>query len=234
MGGAPVRSGNRLLASLPHLETARLGTVLRRVRLERGQILTEPGSEIEHLFFPDGGTISLLVVMRDGRAIEAATLGREGVVGAMAGLGPHITATRAMVLIGGTASRIAAIDLRKAVQISPVLRDRVVHYNEALLAQVQITAACNALHPIEARLARWILQTSDRIGADEVPLTQELLAEHLGARRSSVSEMAGRLQADGLIRHSRGLITITDRIRLEAAVCECYTLIGELSGLLSP
>ncbi len=167
--------------------------------------------------------VSLLAVMRDGEAIETATVGSEGVVGAMAGLGLHITLTTAPVAQTPlVASRIAAPAFRRAVEASTALRDLIVRYNEALLAQVQMTAACNALHSLESRLARWILQTRDRIDTDAIPLTQELLSEMLGVRRTSVSEVASKLQAANLITYNRGVITIGDRQALERASCECY------------
>jgi CRP-like cAMP-binding protein len=222
--GAPA---NRLLAMLPRADAESLNPAMTVVTLESGLVLSEPGEEPERIYFPHTGMISLLAVMADGKAVETATVGREGVVGAMAGLGLHIPQTRAVVQVQLVASRIAAVPFRRAVQASPALRDMIVRYNDALLGQVQITAACNALHPIQKRLARWILQTRDRIDSDLVPLTQELLSEMLGVRRSSVSEIAGRLQATGLIHYSRGTIEIANRAGLEAVACECYALIRD-------
>lgn len=223
-------TANRLLAMLPLVDIERLGPALTTVSLETGLVLNEPGDEPERIYFPHTGMISLLAVMADGKAVETATIGREGVVGAMAGLGVHITLTRAVVQVPVVASRIAAAPFRRAVQASGALRDMIVSYNDVLLGQVQITAACNALHPLQKRLARWILQTRDRIDTDMVPLTQELLSEMLGVRRSSVSEIAKKLQTTGLIRYSRGSIEILKRAALEAAACECYSLICGKSG----
>jgi CRP-like cAMP-binding protein len=222
-------SSNRLLAMLPLADIERLIPAMTTVTLDQGTVLNEPGDEPERIYFPHTGMISLLAVMADGKAVETATVGREGVVGAMAGLGVHVTLTRAVVQVPLVASRIAAVPFRRAVQASPSLRDMIVSYNDELLGQVQITAACNALHPIPKRLARWILQTRDRIDTDMVPLTQELLSEMLGVRRSSVSEIAKRLQIAGLIRYSRGMIEIIDRPGLRAASCECYDLISKRS-----
>jgi CRP-like cAMP-binding protein len=223
-------SANRLLAMLPLVDIERLGPALTTVSLETGLVLNEPGDEPERIYFPHTGMISLLAVMADGKAVETATVGREGVVGAMAGLGVHITLTRAVIQVPVVASRIAAAPFRRAVQASDALRDMIVSYNDVLLGQVQITAACNALHPIQRRLARWILQTRDRIDTDIVPLTQELLSEMLGVRRSSVSEIAKKLQTSGLIRYSRGSIEILKREALEAAACECYSLVSGKPG----
>jgi CRP-like cAMP-binding protein len=219
-------SANRLLATLPQADMERLGAALTTVSLDVGLVLNEPGDEPERVYFPHTGMISLLAVMADGKAVETATIGREGVAGAMAGLGVHVTLTRAVVQTPLIASRISAAPFRRAVQDSLALRDMIVAYNDVLLGQVQITAACNALHPIPKRLARWILQTRDRIDTDTVPLTQELLSEMLGVRRSSVSEIAKRLQTAGLIRYSRGAIEIVNRRALEAAACECYAMIN--------
>jgi CRP-like cAMP-binding protein len=131
-------------------------------------------------------------------------------------------------------SQIAAAPFRKAVQQSNELRDLIVKYNEVLLAQVQTTAACNAVHHVEARLSRWILQTRDRADSDRVPLTQEFLSEMLGVRRTSVSEVASKLQNAGLIRYSRGLIEIVDRPALERRFCECYASIREKAARIFP
>jgi CRP-like cAMP-binding protein len=218
---------NRLLASLSAEDAGRLMPALKVVSFDQGHVLSQPGDEIDYIYFPLSGMISLLAVMKDGKAIETATVGREGVVGAVAGLGLHTTLTRAVVQTPLLASTVAADAFRKAVQASQALRDLVVRYNEVLLGQVQVTAACNALHPIHARLARWILQTKDRVDGDVVPLTQELLSEMLGVRRSSVSEVAHKLQSAGLIRYSRGSIEIIQRRALEAAACECYQTIRE-------
>jgi CRP-like cAMP-binding protein len=218
-------SSNHLLAALPRADIELLGPAMTVVSLEVGIVLNEPGEEPDRVHFPHSGMISLLAVMADGKAVETATVGREGVVGAMAGLGLHVPLTRAVVQTPLVASRIAAAHFRRAVQASPLMRELIVRYNDVLLGQVQVTAACNALHPIQKRLARWILQTRDRIDTDTVPLTQELLSEMLGVRRSSVSEIARRLQTSGLIRYSRGSIEIVDRRALEAAACECYGVI---------
>jgi CRP-like cAMP-binding protein len=229
--GNPEPSANRLLGMLSVADLERLIPALTTVSLEAGLVLNQPGEEPENIYFPQTGMISLLAVMTDGKAVETATVGREGVVGAMAGLGVHLPLTRSVVQVQLVASRIAAAPFRRAVHASAALRDMIVSYNDVLLGQVQITAACNALHPIQKRLARWILQTRDRIDTDTVPLTQELISEMLGVRRSSVSEIAKRLQTAGLIRYRRGSIEIVDRTALEAASCECY---GLISGKLIP
>jgi CRP-like cAMP-binding protein len=223
--------GNRLLASLSHTDASRLTLSLSVSSFEQGLVLAEPGDETEQVYFPHTGMISLLAVMQDGKAVETATIGSEGVVGAMAGLGLHVALTRAVVQTPLIASHIPAAQFRKLVQASDPLRNLVMRANEMLLGQVQMTAACNALHPIQARLARWILQSRDRVSENIIPLTQELLSEMLGVRRSSVSEVASALQAAGFIRYSRGTIEIVDRKALEGAACECYETIRRQTEL---
>ncbi len=224
------RTSNRLLTLLPSADINLLAPSLKSVSLSQGVVLNEPCTEIEQVIFPHSGMVSLLAVMADGRAVETATVGAEGVVGGMAGFGLRMTITRAVVQTPLVASQIAAAPFRRAVSASPQLRDLLVRYNEALLGQVQVTAACNALHSIHARLARWILQTADRTQGSFVPLTQELISEMLGVRRSSVSEVAVKLQDAGLIRYSRGMIEIIDRPALMEAACECYETIRRQSG----
>lgn len=216
---------NRLLASLSRSDFNRLASALSTVSLAQGTVLYDLDDEVKHAYFPQTGMISLLSVVGDGRAIETATVGREGVVGAMAGLGLHTAVDRAVVQLPLTVSRIGAASFRKAVQASTALRDVMIASNQTLLAQAQATAACNALHAVEKRLCRWILHTRDRNDGDVVPLTQEFLSEMLGVRRSSVGDVARKLQEAKLIRYSRGTITIVDRKALEAASCECYRAI---------
>lgn len=190
--------------------------------LPQNTVLLEAGDEVDQIYFPQSGMLSLLVVMRDGKAIETATVGREGVVGAMAGLGLYKSLVRVTVQLQSTITRISASHFRKAAMQSEPLRNLCIHYNEMLLTHARVTAACNALHPVEARFARWLLQSADRAGGDVVALTQELLAEMLGVRRTSVTEVAGKLQSEGMISYSRGVIRIVDRAALERVSCECY------------
>lgn len=220
---------NRLLARLPRSDFIHIDALMTPLSLAQGTVLHDPGDEVEQVWFPHEGMVSLLAVMADGRAVETATVGFEGVIGGMAGLGLHKALSRAVVQLPLTASRISAAAFRKVVETHASIRNLIVHANDALLGQVQITAACNALHPIEARLARWILQSSDRMHGDQIPLTQELLSQMLGVTRSSVSEVASKLQTAGLIRYIRGNIQITDRPALEKATCECYLTIRDLS-----
>jgi len=213
---------------------ARLQPFLTEVSLKRGQVLREPGRAIEHVYFPHGGVVALVVLMVDGRAVETAMISREGVVGAMAGLGLDLPLARAVVQVANIATRVALRDFRRVVRASDQLRDLLVRHQEVLLGQVQITAACNALHPIEARLARWILQTRDRVADESIPLTQEQLSRMLGVRRGTVSAIAARFQAAEIISYTRGVLTIADRDKLEATACECYQLTNQRIGLMLP
>jgi CRP-like cAMP-binding protein len=224
---------NKLLASLPREQFNLLAPFLTTASFTQNTVLQETGDEVDQVYFPHDGMLSLLAVMRDGKAIETATVGREGVVGAMAGLGLYRSMVRVVVQLSMTATKIAAPQFRKVVQGSEVLRNMCVHYNEVLLTQARITAACNALHPVEARFCRWLLQSADRAESDTVALTQELLAEMLGVRRTSVTEVAGKLQNEGVISYSRGIIKIVDRPALERLSCECYQTLLEHSAALA-
>ena len=174
----------------------------------------------------------MLSVMQNGKAIETATIGREGVVGAMAGLGLYTSMVRAVVQLPISASRISSARFRQVAATSRVIENLCIRYNEVLLTQARLTAACNALHPVDARFCRWLLQSADRAESSTLPLTQELLSEMLGVRRTSVTDVAGRLQREGLISFSRGVIQILDRPALEAMTCECYRALIDQSALL--
>jgi CRP-like cAMP-binding protein len=225
---------NRLLGSLPAVEAARLAPIIKRVSLPQRAVLSEPGEEVEHVYFPHSGMVALLAVMADGRTVETATTGFDGAIGAAVGLGLHRTMTRAVVQVPLIASQIAAVPFRRAMQTSGVLREMIVQYIASLLGQVQMTAACNALHPLHSRLARWILQTQDSLQDDLIPLTQELLSEVLGVRRSSVGESAHRMQTAGLIHYNRGIIRIVNRRALEAVACDCYAAGRGAGGATGP
>jgi CRP-like cAMP-binding protein len=216
---------NRLLAALHPADFSLLKPHLKRIVLEQGVLLHEQEDPVEQAYFPQSGMISLLAVMGDGQAIETATVGREGTVGAMAGLGPAHASSRAVVQVAGTAWVITTSQLQAAVRQSEHLRNVILQYKETLLAQVQQTAGCNALHKAEARLARWLLQTRDRVDSDRVPLTQEFLSQMLGLRRTTVTMVAGVLQKAGLIAYRRGHVEIIGRTGLEQAACECYGII---------
>jgi len=229
---APARR-NRLIAALSSADRSLLDPRLETLTLEQGTLLQEASTPIEQVYFPLEGMASLLAIMSDGQAIETATVGNEGVVGAMSGFGTRLSFTRVVVQAPLIASRISSAEFRLAVQASVTLRNLMVAYNEVLVAQVQQTAACNALHDMEARLARWLLQTRDRTQSDTLPLTQELLSEMLGVQRTTVNLVVKQLEDAGVILHRRGRIEIADRKGLEAAACECYGIVrGQLAAAL--
>ena len=225
---------NLLLAALPEQDLALLVPHFKEVHLDQGALLQEQGERIDHVYFPHDGIISLLAVMRQGDAIETATIGYEGAVGSFAGLGVRRSHTRAIVQVKGAALRIAASNFRKAAEESAIVRQIIVRYGEMLLIQVQQTAACNALHPVEARLSRWLLQARDRLESNTIKLTHEFLSQMLGVRRTTVTVVANVLQQAGLIRYHRGQIEIVDRIGLEARACECYDAIRRQIDEVTP
>jgi CRP-like cAMP-binding protein len=224
---------NRLLASLPRDHFDRLLPHLSTVSLPQGDVLTEAGEEVDQVYFPHYGMLSLLAVLRDGKAIETATVGREGVVGAMAGLGLYKSLVRVVVQMPMACSKIAAPHFRTVAGASDPVRNLCIRYNEVLLSQARVTAACNALHSIEARFCRWLLQSADRAAGDTVALTQEFLAEMLGVRRTSVTEVATKVQNAGVITYSRGVIKILDRAALMRMSCECYETLVDQSAVLA-
>jgi CRP-like cAMP-binding protein len=224
---------NKLLTSLPRDHYDRLLPNLSTVSLQQGTVLYEAGDEVDQVYFPHYGMLSLLAVLRDGKAIETATVGNEGVVGAMAGLGLYKSLVRVVVQMPVSVSRIAASPFRTAAASSEAIRNLCIRYNEVLLSQARVTAACNALHPIEARFCRWLLQSADRSASDTVTLTQEFLAEMLGVRRTSVTEVARKVQNAGAITYSRGVIKILDRAALARMSCECYETLLDQSAALA-
>jgi len=201
---------------LPHLEP---------IALTFKQVLYERDAPIPHLYFPAGGVVSLLITMDDGAAIEVATIGNEGLVGLAAVLGVEVSTERAIVQIAGDALRMEADVVARAIRSGSPTHDLLLRYAQALMMSLAQTAACNRLHPMEERCARWLLQTHDRVRSDAFPLTHAFLAQMLGVRRATVTVAAGMLQQAGLIRYSRGVVTIVDRPGLEAASCACYRLI---------
>ena len=216
---------NRLLAALRPPEFLSLEPHLKETPLDQGSMLHEQGSQIERVYFPNSGMVSLLAVMEHGNAVETATIGREGAIGAMSGLGPRHAFTRAVVQMSGSAYQITTARFQEIVKKSAAIREVIVRHNEVLLAQVQQSAACNALHDAESRFCRWLLQSRDRSDSDIVPITQEFLAQMLGVRRTTVNLVAQSLQDSGLLRYRRGRIEIVDREALEERACECYRVV---------
>jgi len=225
---------NRFLKGLDLADSALLGKHLRQVPLLQGLVLQEQEAPVEQVYFPLSGVISLMSVLEGGAMVEMAMVGREGVVGAFAGLGPWNAFARAVVQIPGIAGVIPTSWFQSAVGESDRLRNLVLRYKEGLLAQVQQTAACNALHPLEARLARWLLQALDRTDDPHLPLTQDCLAQILAVRRTTVTIIAGRLQEENLITYHRGHIALLNRAGLERLACECYKTIRRRTDACVP
>ena len=228
------RSTNRLLAALDPDDLASIEPYFELIALSRGQVLYEPGDPILHVYFPHDAVVSLVNVMEDGGSVEVSVFGREGVLGLRSALVTREAFGRYVVQMSGTASRIPFERINEMRNAHPGLRQLIINYGEALLAQTFQTVACNAVHAVEARCCRWILSMHDRADGDTLPLTHEFLAEMLGVQRSTVSVVARTLQTAGLIRQSRGGITITDRAGLEEATCECYRKIRSVYQRLLP
>jgi CRP-like cAMP-binding protein len=224
---------NRLLAALAPNDFSLLAPQLTAFSLDEGAILQEADSPIDEIYFPTSGLISLATVMRTGEMVETAMVGREGAIGSFAGLTSAQTSAdapaRAVVQIPGTAAAIPASRLRAAVIRSDGLRQVILQYNECLMALVQQTAACSALHGVEARLARWLLQALDRGDGATLALTQESLSQALGVRRTTLTLIACKFRDLGLIRYQRGRIDVVNRPGLEKAACECYATLRRRS-----
>ena len=228
------RLANRLLGALDSRDYETLEPHLELVPLSRGKVLFEPGDDVHTTYFPCRKTmVSLLIVTRDGREVEAATIGREGAVGGIVSNGHKPAFGRAVVQVPGSAFAISTSHLEAAKLGSPRFGDLFSRYADALLAQMMQGVACNALHSVEERCARWLLATHDRAGDDIIKLTQESLAEMLGVQRTTVSAVTSSLAARGLIRTLRGRVEILDRKGLERAACECYEAVeGHFARLL--
>jgi CRP-like cAMP-binding protein len=218
------RIGNRLLAALPLADFHLLAPHLRKVALEPGTAVMRSGDPIEHIYFPLSGMIAFIMEMQNGQTVATAIIGNEGATGIVSALGASRAPTTAIVRVAGTALQIAPARFQAALGRSGALGNVVRALTQTLLAQFQHVAACNALHSVEARTARWLLHIHDRSEGDSLALTQETLSELLGVRRTTVTHVVQKLRSAGAIRSNRrGLIEI-DRPLLEASACECYRL----------
>ena len=217
---SPVRNG--LLAALPPEDLARLRPSLQPVELPFDQTLYPADGTVEAVLFPESGMVSLLATLEDGEQVEVGIAGREGLIGLPLVFGDDRSLVEVRVQQEGTALRLDAADLRDGVGESAALRALLLRYAMAFNAQVSITAACNAFHVVEQRLARWLLIAHDRADGDEFPMTHDFLSTILSVSRPGISIAAGVLQKAGLIHYNRGRTEVTDRPGLEAASCECY------------
>ncbi|HYH42839.1 MAG TPA: Crp/Fnr family transcriptional regulator [Burkholderiales bacterium] len=215
---------NALLSEVPQKERARLARLLKPVSLTFGEVLQE-AQLIKHVYFPVDCLVSLFAPLRDNVAVEVGLVGSEGMVGVPLALGVSTSSVRAVVQGSGSALKMGAAAFQRELDLNPVLTTSIHRYIHLLMCQVTQTAACNAYHSIEARCARWLLMTSDRMRSDKVELTHEYLARMLGVRRVGVTVAAGNLQRQGVIAYSRGHITILEPKKLEKIACECYGLV---------
>ena len=216
---------NRLLANLPEDEWERIAPRLTPVDMERKQSVYEPGSAIGHVYFPEQGLISVVSTMNDGSTIEVATIGCEGMSGLPLVFGIDHSPHRHLVQIPGTAWRMAAADLREEIEHDSRLRRLLFRYDMAFVSQIMQSVACNGLHTVQERCCRWLLMCLDRSTSPEVVITHEFLAQMLGVRRATITEVLRPLQDEGMIRYRRGVVAVVDRLRLEEASCECYQAI---------
>ena len=225
---------NHLLAALPKAEFERLAAHLELVPMLLGEILYEPGEQLQHAFFPTTAIVSLHYVTASGASAEIAGVGNEGVVGISLFMGGDTTPSSAVVQTAGHAYRLPRGVLRQEFDRAGPVLNLLLRYTQALITQITQTAICNRHHSVEQQLCRWLLVTLDRIPSGELVMTQELIANMLGVRREGITEAAGRMQAEGFIRYRRGHISVLDRAGLESRSCECYaTVKKELGRLLS-
>ena len=227
-------SQNQLLAALPAAEFERLAGRLERVPMRLGDMLYEPGEQLQHAYFPVSCIVSLHYVMATGASASVAGVGHEGMVGISLFMGGNTTPSSAVVQTAGVAYRLERRLLKEEFERSGAMQHLLLRYTQALITQMTQTAVCNRHHSVEQQLCRWLLVTLDRIPSGQIVMTQELVASMLGVRREGVTEAAGRLQAAGVIRYRRGHITVLERAGLESRSCECYDVVRkEFARLLS-
>src|SRR5712671_667413 len=227
-------SQNDLLAALPAVDYERLVPDLELVPLPLGMVVYESGGKLDYVYFPTDCIVSLLYVMKDGSSAEIAVVGHEGLVGVALFMGGESTPSRAVVQSAGSAYRLSSKVLKREFEHSGPLQHLLLRYTQALITQMAQTAVCNRHHSVEQQLSRWLLLSLDRLPQNQLQMTQELIANMLGVRRQSVTKSAGKLEQAGLIRYSRGLITVLDRPGLEQRVCECYAVVKRETERLLP
>jgi CRP-like cAMP-binding protein len=226
--GKPVR--NRILLALPDNEYRVIRPAIEFLNLPHHRSLYEPNRKIEFVYFPNEGVISLVIVMEDGKTVEVAVLGREGVAGVASIFGLRRSLVREVVQITGDGFRVKVDTLRRILSGTPVLRDLLGRFSVVLGVQISQTAACNRLHDVERRLARWLLMAQDRVDTGHLTITHDFLATMLGTDRPSVTAAAAKLQRKGIIEYTRGFVRILNRKEVEKSACECYQVIGQFNG----
>ena len=218
---------NRLLAALPSDEYQRLLPTLQPVSFSLGEVVYEFGGHLDYVYFPTTSIVSLLYTMENGSSAEMGLTGNDGVVGIALFMGGGTMPNRAVVQSAGEAIRMKAKTLQEEFALGGKFQYLLLRYTQALITQISQTAVCNRLHAVEQQLCRWLLLSHDRVKADELIMTQELIADMLGVRREGVTVAAGRLQDLGAISYVRGHIRILDRPKLEETVCECYRVVKD-------
>jgi CRP-like cAMP-binding protein len=225
---------NSLLAALPDTEWQRWELLLEPVDMPLGQVLYEPGATLSHVYFPTTAIVSLLYVMKNGASAEIAVVGNEGLVGISLFMGGESTPSRAVVQSAGDGFRLEAQVMKNEFNRAGPVLHLLLRYTQALITQMAQTAACNRHHSLDQQLCRWLLLSLDRLRANELAMTQELIANMLGVRREGVTEAALKLQQAGLISYVRGRITVLDRAGLERRTCECYAVVKREYDRLLP
>jgi CRP-like cAMP-binding protein len=225
---------NYLLAALPEVDFERVRSNLKLVALPLGEVLYESGSRQRQVYFPSTAIVSLLYMMADGASAEIAVVGNEGIIGVSLFMGGETTPSRAVVQSAGYAYRLPGKLLKEEFTRGGAMQHLLLRYTQALLTQMAQTAVCNRHHSLDQQLCRWLLLSLDRLSGNELVMTQELIANMLGVRREGVTEAAGNLQSAGLIKYSRGHITVLDRGGLEGRTCECYAVVKKEFDRLLP
>jgi CRP-like cAMP-binding protein len=225
MATAPEPKQNQLLAALSPGEFERVAPHLELVTLQLGEVLYESGGQLKHVYFPTNSIVSLLYVMQDGASAEIAVVGNEGILGISLFMGGETTPSRAVVQSEGFGYRLRSQLLKQEFNRAGPMMHLLLRYTQALITQMSQTAVCNRHHSVDQQLCRWLLMSLDRLAADELTMTQELIANMLGVRREGVTEAAGKLRDAGIIQYSRGHIRVLDRRALEKHVCECYAVV---------
>ena len=218
-------TSNRILNALPPQEYERLSAYLEPVSLPLGEVLCHPDETITHVYFPNHGTVSLISNFEDGSSVEVGMVGNEGMFGVCVFLGSISTPLEAIVQLPGDGLRMRTSVLKREFKKCGQLQDVLLRYTQAFITQIAQTAACNRIHPMEGRLAKWLLMCEDRANSKKLELTHEFIAQMLGARRAGVTETAGGLKSKGLIDYRRGHVSIIDRQGLESVTCECYLIV---------
>lgn len=225
---------NQLLAAVPELEFQRWLPLFERVAMPLGHVLYESGKTLSHVYFPTTSIVSLLYVMENGASAEIAVVGNEGIVGVSLFMGGGSTPSRAVVQSAGEGFRLSAQSMKDEFNRAGPVMHLLLRYTQALITQMSQTAVCNRHHSLDKQLCRWLLLSLDRLQGNELVMTQELIANMLGVRREGVTEGAVKLQDAGLIRYTRGRITVLDRPGLEKRTCECYAVVKKEYDRLLP